>query len=333
MPTARVQFAENSGTAITSLTVTLGSPTTAGNLLVVAVSVDGGASPAGAPSSVTLVGSSDTLSMDVDPTSTNPTASVNLSAWSDQNCSGGHTQVTATVASSAAILMMVWEVSGAATTSALVASHGAGNPANTLQAAFDSGAGVSISAGAFLVGVVTGIGSGGRAQASPTGAGTWTTETALQPGSVTQMLGAYQANASSGAPQYTGTFTTVQAYWASFVVAYKAVGGAANTRTASLTVATTLAVARTRATFHTASLTVPITLAAARTRATFHSASLNVSITRTVSRVGAHPRTTALTVTPTTHAVASGGSQKAIVVAVAGIRLAWTLSGGRVGGS
>ena len=217
MATAPAQFGEGSNSGVSTLTVTLGSPTTAGNLLIAMLSVDGGQTPSG----IALTGGSDTFTKDAQVVSTNPTAPVNLSCWSDPSCSGGHTQLVATASASSGLLMLVWEVSGAATSSPLAgAAPGGANPANTLQAAFDSGAGASVAAGCFWVGANTGIGSGGRAQASVTGA--WTTETALQPGSATQMLGGYQANAAGGAPEFAGTFTTVTSYWASLALAYKA---------------------------------------------------------------------------------------------------------------
>ena len=107
----------------------------------------------------------------------------------------------------------------------------------------------------------------------------------------------------------------------------------AATRTASLTPSLSFTAARRRAAFRTAALTVTPSLTVSRTASRHVTAALNVAVSRSVTRTGSHPRNASLTVTPSTHAVASGGSQKAIVVAVAGIRLAWTLSGGRIGGS
>lgn len=215
---ARVQFGENANSGVTTLTVTLGAATTAGNLLIAMLSVDGGQTPSG----ITLTGGSDTFTKDAQVTQTNPTASINLSCWSDPNCSGGHTQLVATASASTGLLMMVWEVSGAATSSPLAGTAGAGAaPSNTLQAAFDSGSGASVGAGCFWAAAVTGIGSGGRAQAVPSGS--WTAETALQPGSASQMLGAYQAGPGAGAPRYNGSFSApvAGAYWAALAAAYK----------------------------------------------------------------------------------------------------------------
>jgi hypothetical protein len=214
---ARVQFGENSNSGVTSLTVTLGSSTTAGNLLVALLSVDGGSTPSG----ITLTGSSDTFTKDAQVISTNPIAGINLSLWSDPSCSAGHTQVVATAAASSGILLMVWEVSGAAASSPLAAAAAtAANPANTLQASFDSGSGASVAAGCFWVGACTGVGSGGRA--TPVLSGSWTTETQLQPGSATDMLGGYQAGPASGTPRFNGTFSApaAGAYWASIAAAY-----------------------------------------------------------------------------------------------------------------
>lgn len=201
-------------------TVTLAA-TGAGNTIIVAVSNDGAV--ASDPTTITLTGSADTFVKDVNAANTNPTANVNLSVWRDSNCSAGKTSVVASGGLGSGVLMDVWEIAGMDTTSPVAGSHGAGAPASTLQAAFDSGATASIPAGCLGIAAVTGIGSGGRAQASVSGTGTWTTETALQPGSVTQMLSARQNTLAAGTPHYQGTFSApvAGAYWAAVVVAYK----------------------------------------------------------------------------------------------------------------
>ena len=214
----RVQF-----TSSATGTATFANPTTAGNLIVVFISADG--SNSSVPLSVALTGSSDTFTNDSSAASTNPTANITLSLWSDPDCSGGHTVITPTFsASPAAVLIMAWEVSGAALTSPLVTQSSAANPANTLQSAFDSGNGSSVQAGCWWAGAVTGVGSGGRA--IPVPSGSWTTETPLQPGSLTEMLGAYEAGPGSGTPDYAGTFSApvAGAYWASVVAAYAPAG-------------------------------------------------------------------------------------------------------------
>ena len=209
-------------------TVTLAA-TTAGNLIVVTVSNDGAVTSD--PTTITLTGSADVFTKDVNAANTNPTANVNLSVWSDPNCSGGKTSVVASGGLGSGVLMDAWELAGGATASPLQAAHGAAAPASTLQSSFDSGAMASIPAGCFGIAAVIGIGSGGRAQASVTGSGTWTTETALQPGSVSQMLSARQNTLAAGTPDYAGTFTAPAggAYWAAVVAAYKPAGAAAPT--------------------------------------------------------------------------------------------------------
>jgi hypothetical protein len=214
-----VQFAQ----APTGGVVTL-SPTASGNLIVVAVSNDGASAP---PTSITLTGSSDVFTDDVSTLDTNPTANIDLSIWSNPNCSGGKTSVVASGGLGSGVLMSVWELAGGAASSPLRTAHAAAGPANTQQGAFDSGAASSVPAGDFWIAAVTGIGSGGvRAAASPSGA--WTLEAALTPGSLTQMIAAYQSGPGAGAPQYAGTFTAPVggAYWAAAVAAYKPAGPA-----------------------------------------------------------------------------------------------------------
>jgi hypothetical protein len=230
---ARVQFGSSA-----SATVTLGSPTTAGNLLVVLVSADGANSAV--PSGITLGGSGAVFSNDASAASTNPIATITHSLWSLPNCPAGSTTVAPTFSggSPAAILVMVWEVSGAALTSPLAAAPAsAANPANTLQAAWDTGAAAAVPAGCWWVGGLTGVGSGGRA--TPVVSGAWTSEAQLQPGSATDMLGAYQAGPGSGSPEFAGTFSlpAAGAYWASVVAAYKPAGGGGTNITAQLAAA------------------------------------------------------------------------------------------------
>jgi hypothetical protein len=329
---ARVQFAEATNSGVTTLTATLGASTTAGNLLLVMLSVDGGGAT---PSTVTLTGGSDVFTKDAQVTSTNPIASINLSLWSDPNCSAGHTQVVATSNISAGLLMMVWEVSGAATTSPLAGVPGtAANPANTLQAAFDSTAGASVPAGSFWIGGVTGVGSGGRA--TPVLAGSWTPETQLQPGSATDMLGGYQAGPGAGTPQFNGTFSApaAGAYWAAIAAAYKS-SSTANTRTASLTATPSRSASATRAATRTSSLLVTPARSAARTAARFRTAALQVTPARSSARVASHSRSASLTVAPVTAALPrhTPANQPVPTGRVIGARFNWQVSGGRVGGN
>jgi hypothetical protein len=221
MSVARVQFGSSA-----SATVTLGSATTAGNLLIVLVSADGANSAV--PSSITLGGSAAVFTNDASVVSTNSIATITLSLWSLPNIPPGSTTVLPNFSggSPAGILVMVWEVSGAALTSPLAGTPGsAANPASTLQAAWDSGAGAAVAAGCFWAGGLTGVGSGGRA--TPVVSGSWTGESPLQPGSATDMLGSYQAGPGGGAPEYAGTFSgpVAGAYWAAIAAAYSPASG------------------------------------------------------------------------------------------------------------
>jgi hypothetical protein len=219
MAVSVVQFA-SSGSVSGSNSVAFGSPTTAGNRIVAIVSLDTGTSQ---PAGVTLTGSSDVFTLDQGAANTNPTANINLGIWSDADCTGGLTTVVS-IGTSLSTLQAIFEVSGTSTSPGAAASQGGAAPASTLQAAFDSGAASSVGAGCFWVAAVTGIGSGGRAQAVPSGS--WTTETALQPGGASQLLAAYQAGPGAGAPEYAGTFSgpVAGAYWAAVVAAYPPAG-------------------------------------------------------------------------------------------------------------
>ncbi len=215
--TARVQYASNSVTSGTTVTATFGTATTLHNLLVAILIVENGQTG----TSVTLTGGSDTFTKDGGTDPTNPTVTnMDMSVWSDPNCSAGHTAVVGHWASSAAAFLHVWDVSSAALSSVLASVTAAGNPAATLQSSFDSGAASTAPAGSFWVGAVQSVGSGGRATVTPSGS--WTSETAMVPGSLTTSLGAYQANTASGSPDFAGSFTSHTSYWASIAAAYKA---------------------------------------------------------------------------------------------------------------
>lgn len=221
MTVSLVQFKSTGNTDTNSLAFT--SATTAGNRVIAVVSLDTGTSYP----TVTLTGSSDTFTRDAGAQNTNGTANINLAVFSDANCSGGHTTVVSSGASTST-LQAIFEVSGTGLSSGATAAAGAAAPASTLQAAFDSGAAHPVAGGCFWVAAVTGIGSGGRAQAVP--GGSWTLETALQPGSASQLLVAYQDGPGAGAPEYSGTFSgpVAGAFWAAVAAAYAPPAAAAS---------------------------------------------------------------------------------------------------------
>ena len=278
--------------APTGGTVTL-APTGAGNTIIVVVSNDGAGVTAD-PTTITLTGSSDTFTKDVSAANTNPTANVNLSVWSDPGCSASKTSVVASGGLGTGVIMDVWEVAGIVTSVPLQDKHGAAAPASTLQAAFDSGATGAIPAGCFGIASVTGIGSGGRAQASVTGSGTWTTEAALQPGSVSQMLSARQNPLAAGTPNYAGTFTgpVAGAYWAAVIAAYKPAAATLN-GAASLSASAAL----TAAAVVTRKGSAPLSAAAALTAAALvtERASAPLAAAAHLSATGAVTSTAVLT--------------------------------------
>ena len=88
-----VQSAQNSGTG-TTLTVTLGAATTAGNCLVVMVAANGSATN-GSVSGITLGGSADNFARLGSVVGTSGDAGI-TACWADPNCAGGQTSVVIT---------------------------------------------------------------------------------------------------------------------------------------------------------------------------------------------------------------------------------------------
>lgn len=288
-----VQVATNaSGTS-----AIFGSATTAGNLIVAVASDDGGSPPTD-PASVALTGSSDVFTKDINVLDTNPTAEIALSIWTDPDCSGGFNTVLLSGGSSSGTLMVVLELSGGATSSPVAAAHAAAGPANVLEPSFDSGTAASVGAGCFWLGVVTGVGSGGRAQASPITP--WVGQTPLQPGSVTQLLYAFQNAPAAGAPDFSGTFTgpVAGAYYSAAVIAFSPAAGASHTAAAAMAVTPSLNTTRIRHRARSAVTAVTATLHSTRVHGHTRSASRPEVPSLSSGRVRGRLRSAVLSVIP-----------------------------------
>jgi hypothetical protein len=119
MTIALVQSKSGSGTSATTLTVTLTSPTTAGNFLVVMIGTfDGTTNPT--VTGITLGGAAGNFAA-ANTQSSN--LAVNSAIWADPNCAGGQTSVvislTGGTGSGPDTLAWVCEFSGVATSSPL----------------------------------------------------------------------------------------------------------------------------------------------------------------------------------------------------------------------
>jgi len=219
-----VQHAQGAPTSgSTTCTATLGSPTTAGNTLIVAVGfVIGTTSVSG----ITLGGAAGNFAQDLSVSNT--TAAIQpmtAACWSDPNCAGGQTSVVATFGASTNAAMDVYEVSGLVTASPLdqKASSQNGNSSGT---SFDStSTATTTAASEFWVGMCTAI-SATSGNASITGPSSpWTNETLFAIGSLTGVLSGYQITSSTGAADYSGTISPAS-WYAAGVATYQAAASA-----------------------------------------------------------------------------------------------------------
>jgi hypothetical protein len=221
-----VQSKSATGTSATSITVTLNSPTTAGNCLIVALGADDGTANEQI-SGITLGGSAGNFA--VANTAYND-GFLNAAIWADPNCAGGQTTLVISLThgnnSVPAIAAWVMEWSGLAATS-VVDKAPAG--VNTSGTTWSSGSTGTLSqASEVAVGVVYGAISGLSTPGSP-----WTelgTLTATN-GANTALLGAgYQVTSATTAVTYNGTFSPSR-FFGTCIATFKAASGGTLTST------------------------------------------------------------------------------------------------------
>lgn len=217
MPTL-VQSKSGGASSAASLTVTLTSPTTAGNCLVVKVATSESSSGP-TVSGITLGGAAGNFARAVQSSSA---VIVHSEIWTDQNCAGGQTSVVITLTGGAGsfpnVVAWVEEWSGVATS--LAVDKTSSNNGNS--AAFSSGAtGTTTQASEVIVGC-------GAAQQTPTGPSSpWTNLAVVSNTNVTtlSMVAGWQVASATGTFTYSGT--NASANWAACVVTLLAATGPA----------------------------------------------------------------------------------------------------------
>jgi len=289
---ALVQHAAETTDSSATATITLGSPTTPGNRLVVVVS---SISSAQAIDGITLGGSADNFAQDVTVENTGGAAASIISVWSDPGCAGDQTEIVITFAGSTFSMVDVYEVSGLAASGGpdQTSSQQSGNTGGTT---FTSGttAETADDDEFWVGGVIAVITTSGNP--AITGPGSpWTDEAQQEVGSHTSYLSSCQITSSTGEAAYAGTFNSASTY-AAVAATYAPASGTAHTATAALTVTPSFSAAPARGHYRTGSLLVAPSFSAARTVA--------------------HTRTAALTVTPSFRAVPSGGAGRPAVTQV-----------------
>lgn len=208
-PAALVQTSPSgTSTGGSSITLTLGAGTTAGNCVIVMIDSDGsGADPT--VSGVTLGGAAGNFASAVtSPGSGNTRASI----WADPNCTGAQTSIVVSFTGgtgSQHCSAIAQEWSGLALTA--VTDQTSGNGANA-GTSFTSGAtGGTTVAGEIAIGMVA---SSSSAPTFTGPASPWTNLAQINNGGVTSMVAGYMSISGIGTATYSGTQTPSSGYTA-----------------------------------------------------------------------------------------------------------------------
>ena len=219
-----VQSATNTGTSLTSLTVTLGSATTPGNTLIVCLSCNA-ATTNPTPTAMTIGGSADNFTLLMSGYSF---PGVNI--WGDSDLQTSSTSVVITMgggAGTAWTSAYVYEVSGLSTSPVIITSVDQGvmnnGDLNTAGTTWSSGTtGITAQAAEFWVGMVTTYYTSAEAITGP--AGSWTNlaqHSATSPYDM-QTLSGWQITSSTGNAVYSGT-TVDATMWCAAVITFASV--------------------------------------------------------------------------------------------------------------
>lgn len=194
----------NSGSTGTTLTLTLGTPATAGNCLVVVITTHNGSTVNPTISGVTLGGSADNFASLF---STGSATDESISAfWTDPNCAGGQTSVVVSFSSvtSPRYMASVYEFSGLASTNAALLDKSAASALGANGTSWSSGStATTANAVQAWVGLVSTDSTTITGPASP-----WTNIAQVTPGgTASDFMSGYQIRSSTGAAAYAGTFS------------------------------------------------------------------------------------------------------------------------------
>lgn len=213
---AVVQEAANfiANSAATSVTVTLGTATTAGHCLVAAV-VTTNATANASVSSVTIGGSADNWASAY--VNGGPSTAAICSFWADPDCEGGQTSVVVSFSGGTGNIwayVYVYEVSGIVSASPL--DQSAGNSSLVSSSSWSSGStGTTVQASEIAIGLgYNGSATGLTGPASP-----WVNE-AVQ-GSSPVAISGYQVLTAETTVTYSGT-ANASGHWAAAVITLEA---------------------------------------------------------------------------------------------------------------
>ena len=211
-----VQSEPASGSSVSSLTVTLPDPTTAGNCLIAGITNGQALTTPATVSNVKIGGSADNFTAAQAPagSSGNP----GIAAWIDPGCAGGQTSVVITLSKSVTtVIAWVMEWSGLTAASPL---DGSGNSGSGSSGSFSSGSTGALGASGDLIIGFTGAGL----SSAPTITGPaspWTNLAEEEDGSSRMgLIAGWQVLTGNTAQTYSGTLGS--STWASVIIALKA---------------------------------------------------------------------------------------------------------------
>ena len=214
-----VQTTSGYTTSGTLLSLTFGSPTTAGNCLI---AVATGGQSVGV-TGISVGGSADNWAAQVGDSGNYPQP---IDIWADPACAGGQTNVVISFGQNAPTGAVVYEVSGLAATSAALLDLNSVNEVDGTYGTWTSGStGTTTQAAELWVGGLTGY-NNGYGTVTVTGPGApWVNQTQIGQ----FFLAGYQIASATGTATYSGTVTGISdhnLYYTAIAVTFKAAAGA-----------------------------------------------------------------------------------------------------------
>jgi len=209
------QSASNTATSGTSLTITLGSATVAGNCLIIKVSASQGTTNP-TVSTITLGGSSTNL---VKAVQNNVAGFFDTEIWAIWNIAGGQTSVVVTFTAGSGTgqgnLAYAEEWTGLLNTGSPVDVFNSGDATST---AFSSGSSGTLSQASEMIAGVATVGSSTATITGPSSP--WTNQSQLSVTNLTMQAG-YQVVSSTAAQTYSGTISA-SVSWNTAIATFKA---------------------------------------------------------------------------------------------------------------
>lgn len=224
MAITQVQAKTGTATTGTTVTVTLSSATTAGNILVVYVlAIEGTTNPV--VSGITLGGAADNFAL---AERANSALHGNCEIWADPNCAGGQTSVVVTFTAGTGVntsyAVNVEEWSGIVPSSPVDVVNGQNSSGAATSAWSSLSSGTLSQASELVVGAVAGLIVSGTLTITGPGA-PWTNISQVAPRVNNVLLAGNQVVSATTAQTYNGTLSSA-GQWAAVIVTLKGTSAA-----------------------------------------------------------------------------------------------------------